>query len=78
MMMTSDIAIPIPILQYLPSTGAREEPQCLTPPHHSCNPTSRTLHFDDDAAYDLDDDAEDDADDDDYTGVIDKSVDTFS
>ena len=32
----------------LPSTGAREEPQCLTPQHHSCNPTSRTWHFDDD------------------------------
>ena len=44
--------------QHLPSTDAQEELQCLTPRHHSCNPTSRTLHFDD-----KDDDEDNDDDD---------------
>ena len=33
----------VTMMKYLPSIGAPEEPQCLKPRRHSCNPTGHTF-----------------------------------
>ena len=38
-----DAYMTMTMMKYLPSIGAPEEPQCLKPRRHSCNPTGHTF-----------------------------------